>query len=161
MKLYQLLKIDPERIQRSSNIKVELENSSILVEERKGFFNRLWGRLRGKPNVVNNLLKFSCTNVSNDHKYTVYFKIQPQNNYSKLLSSKVEIFCSCNDFKYRSAYRLNKENNLFRVPAIEKYLGIALTVKPTQVQTTPVCKHIYAVSGWLSKNLKELDLSYE
>lgn len=160
MILKELLDIDPGRIQRSADIKVTLVWNKMLTTKRKGFWNKLWGLIKGQPYIVTNLLKFQTENKLNGSKYTCYIELKPVDNYQKLLKTKVKVFCSCNDFKYRSAYILNKDNNLFLAPVIERHLGIALTEKPKVVNPTKLCKHLFAVISYLKTNLNRIDLTY-
>lgn len=160
MILKNLLKIDEGRIDRSRDIKVILSWTRMLTTPRKGFWSKLWGFIKNEPYIITTLLKFECTNVKSGSKYNCYLEMDPVNSRSKLLQAKVKIFCSCNDFKYRSAYILNKENNLFHAPAIDKHLGIALTEAPKIVVTTNICKHLYAVINYVRNNLTTLNLTY-
>lgn len=91
----------------------------------------------------------------------MYLEISPKRSFNKILSSRVKVFCKCDDFKYRAAYILNQDKNLFRAPVIDKHLGIALTEKPRVVKTTTMCKHIYAVIDYVKDNLNKLDLITE
>jgi len=159
MILQDLLDIDPMRIERSKDMKVTLDWSKILTTPRRGFFSKLWGFLTGNPFIISNLLRF-VVNSPSGSKYTVYVELQPKDTVKKLLKTEVKIFCSCNDFKYRSAYTLGKENNLFLAPSIEKHLGIAITEPPRRVTTTNLCKHLYAVMMYIKSNLNKLNLTY-
>jgi len=160
MILRDLLDIDQSRIQRSDDIKVSLEWSRMLTTPRKGFFSKLWGKLFNKPYILSNLLKFKATNTKSGNEYICFIELQPTDSYQKLLKTKVKVFCSCNDFKYRAAYVLNKEDNLFLIPATEKHLGIAITEAPRVITPTTLCKHLYAVVDYLKNNLSRISLNY-
>lgn len=160
MKLKNLLEIDDGRIQRSSDIQVFLEWSRMLTTPRKGFWNKLWGVIKREPYILTNLLRFKCINSKSGSTYSVFIELDPKKTFNELLKSDIRIFCSCSDFKYRSAYYLNSKDNLFKTSSIEDHLGIAITEKPRVVNTTGMCKHLYATVGWMKKNFNKLDLYY-
>lgn len=158
MRLKDLLDIDKERINRSADISVDTEYSKILLTKRKGLFSKLAGLLKREPYIATRLVKFTCTNVKSKNTYTCFIEFEVIDDKSKLLKSRVKVFCTCNDFKYRAAYILNKDNNLFVVPSTEKYLGIAMTEPPRLVKPTTLCKHLYAVVDYIQDNLSKLNL---
>lgn len=156
-----MLNIDEGRIQRSSSILVKLEWSKMLATPRKGFWNKLWGIIKREPYILTNLLRFSVKNTDSGSVYSIFLELEPKAKFSELINSKVKVFCSCNDFKFRSAYILNKENNLVLFDAIEKHLGIAIKEKPRVVNPSKMCKHIFAVISWIKSNYNKLNLNYE
>lgn len=161
MILKELLDIDQGRIERSKDLSVKLEWSKMLINKRKGFISKLIGFIKGEAYITTNLLKFKVINSKSGSSYTCYVELEPKNSFDKLLKTKVKIFCSCNDFKYRAAYYLNKDNNLFKAPIIEEHLGIALTEKPRIIKPTNMCKHMYAVVDYIKSEIKNLQLAYE
>lgn len=66
--------------------------------------------------------------------------------------NKIQVFCDCPDFIYRSAYILNQANNLFRSTATDVTLGPALGTAPKRAVTggASVCKHCCAVFNYLA-----------
>lgn len=161
MKLRELLEIDQERIKRSEDIKVIHEWTNVIQYDRKSLASKIWGFLTWSPKIINKLLRFRVVNKKSGSEYVVYLEISPKRSFNKILSSRVKVFCKCDDFKYRAAYILNQDKNLFRAPVIDKHLGIALTEKPRVVKTTTMCKHIYAVIDYVKDNLNKLDLITE
>lgn len=160
MKLEKLLDVDNGRLARSRDIQVKFIWGKMLTTPRKGFWSKLLGIIKNEPYIVTNLAKFKAINKKSGNEYICYLELKPANSYTKLLKSEAKIFCSCNDFKYRSAYVLNKENNLFTAPAINEHLGIAVSEKPRIVIPTPMCKHLVAVVDFLRNNLNKLNLTY-
>lgn len=158
MKLAELIQIDKDRIKRSEDIKVELKWNKI-VTYNQNLFKKFW-RIITRRNIVlvHNLYKFEVTNKSNGNVNILYLEIEPQKSLNKIMSSRVKVFCQCADFKFRSAYILNQEDNLFRSPKLDEHLGIALTVPPTKIIPTPVCKHVYAMIDYVRNHLTKLDL---
>ena len=98
-------------------------------------------------------------NVISDtgHSYKVFIRTLADFNGSEFMKNKIQVYCGCQDFKYRSAYILNKKNGLFINDRIKINLGAALTEKPkSKTQTTYLCKHSYAAIQWLVSNYSNL-----
>lgn len=122
----------------------ELKQES-LVDKFRAFFT-------GKTSVAMYYLtfKFSVTSGTGN-TYTVLIRTNPDFSLKSWTSGKVKIYCSCADFKYRSAYKLNKHGSLFKTPSIESSLGMALSDQPKR-GTTLLCKHSFAALQWLVMN---------
>lgn len=156
----ELLNIDNGRVERSKNLEVKFIGVENMVRKMT-WLDRLFRLFKRGPKyifykVVRYQVKSDSGNV-----YTVLFKIPPGFDINKFYTNRVEVFCTCPDFKYRAAYNLNQSNNLLLIKATREHLGDEpLTVKPTKVMTTPICKHIYACIPHLRLNLKKLDLVY-
>lgn len=155
-----LLEIDQGRVQRSQGMKVELVEQYNLLQE-KSWFGKLLSLFRSKSyQEFYKVFKYHVKSPSGS-TYTVFLKVSPSFSSNKFMTNKVQVFCTCADFKYRAAYDLNKYDNLFLIPATKAHLGEEpLKIAPTKVSTTPVCKHIYAVISYFRTNLKAHDLVY-
>lgn len=80
-------------------------------------------------------------------------QLDPDFNLSLWSSNRVRIFCSCADFKYRSAYLLGKRDSLFLNDNTKIHLGPAATNAPTgKTGTTMLCKHCYSALQYLMNN---------
>jgi len=151
LRVKDLLDIDEGRKDRSKPLEAKFITIYTIVESGtlKGKIFKLFKRA-----LLSRVIRYEVKSNSGN-KYTVLIKIFPNFSINKFLSSKVQVFCSCADFMYRAAYNLNQTNNIFLNKNIEKHLGIALTEKPTRVDTTPICKHIYAVLNDFQRNYKK------
>lgn len=161
MKLSELLNIDKGRIERSSNLRVELVWTKMKLSPHKTLWSKLLGFIKRQPHVVTNLLRFKVTNPESKSEYTVFIELDPKDTKDKFLRSTVKLYCSCNDFKYRSAYILNKSGNLVRSPNLDERLTkSALEQPPRLMEPSKMCKHIYAIVGYIQKNWNKLNLEY-
>lgn len=112
----------------------------------------------GKTNVNTYYLIFKLLVMSESGKaHTVFIRTDPEYDTTRVLENKVQIYCDCPDFKFRSAYILNQKKALFLNDRIKLELGAALTDKPkTKTTTTTLCKHAYAGIQWLISNYPSL-----
>lgn len=150
----ELMAIDSGRQERASGCSVnlseiyhEIQRESILEKFKKLFF-----RDRATMNVHYVIFKF---NVSSDtgHNHTVLIKTQPDFLGTEGLNSRVQIFCTCKDFMFRSAWLLNQHKSLFRSDSTEAKLGRAITEKPkSQTSKSLLCKHAFAALSYLQNN---------
>jgi len=152
-----LIEIDNQRKDRSRNLKVKYETTYTIAKEMNFFGKLLNFFRRGPKTFISKLIRYTVVSDSGSN-YTVFVRVYPGFNEKKFLSNKVEVFCSCPDFMYRAAYNLNKSDNLVKIPATIDHLGEALKVAPTVVETTHICKHVYAVIEHLKTHLKDLEL---
>lgn len=158
LRIKDLFNVDMGRIERSKNLKVRYVKTYQILK---------------KNTLINKILKFLglkymltfykvfkyIVQSDSGSQYTVFIKCSPGFD-KKILNNKVQVYCNCADFMYRSAYILNRTDNLYRNKYIDKALGIALTTKPTTVPggTTVVCKHVYAVLQDFKNNLVKFGL---
>lgn len=155
--LGELMSIDKGRIDRSGEINVrlvnvyhELKKESILDKFRSIFTGKM-GLL-----MYYIIFKFEATGKSGK-TYEIFVKLSPDYSMSNWQNNTVEVYCSCPDFKYRSAYLLDKNNSLFVNDRIKISLGEALTTAPKEkTTTTTLCKHLYAVLQYIIKNYGNL-----
>lgn len=153
----ELMNVDPGRQFRAQMCSVSLQTiyhelrNETLLEKIKAFF---LGKSSIKAYYI--IMKLSVLSDSGSN-HSVLLRISPDFNVSRLMSNTVQVYCDCSDFKYRSAYILNKKNGLFINDRIKINLGAALTEKPkSKTQTTYLCKHSYAAIQWLVSNYSNL-----
>lgn len=149
-----LMNIDQGRQERAGQCTVELiktyhvlKEESLLEKFKKFFLD---------PDKViktyNVIFKFEVTSGKGS-KHKVFIKTSPDFNLNAWQNNKVQVYCDCPDFKYRSAYELNKHNSVFLNNSTSVKLGQALTDKPKEGhQTTLLCKHLFAAVQWLINN---------
>lgn len=147
-----LMNIDSGRQERAELCSVkliktyhELKRESIVDK-----FRSLIGRPVVRMYYV--IFKFEVTsNTGNNH--TVVVRLNPDFNLNDWENNKVKIYCDCNDFKYRSAYLLNKNDSLFVNDKVSTSLGEAMLNSPKgKSKTTLLCKHSFIVLRWLISN---------
>ena len=151
----ELMKIDQGRQDRSiaysvSLVKVyhELRKKSVL-EKFKAFIGG-----KSLVNSYNIIFKFSVTS-GKGHTYVVLIKTNPDFDLTKWETNPCMIYCSCPDFKFRSAYILNQRGGLLVNEKIKVELGQALSDKPKRTPSL-LCKHSYAALSWLVDNYDTL-----
>lgn len=147
-----LMLIDSARQDRAGKSSVKFER--VFHEVRKiTLLDRFKAFFGGKSTIQNYkvIFKFTVTSdTGNDH--TVFIRLDPDFDLINVNKNRVDIYCDCADFKYRSAYLLNKRNSLFINSSISSALGTAVNEAPKKVTTTILCKHSYAALSWLVKN---------
>lgn len=109
--------------------------------------------------VVYIVLHFSIKG-STGKVYNIKIKFPYRRNMDKenLFNIPARVYCECADFKYRSAYVLNRIGNIYTNPKIENNLGIALTKAPKVTnpeQLEFVCKHTIKVVSRLNTNIRD------
>ena len=77
-------------------------------------------------------------------------------DYAQTTPKSQLIYCSCADFKYRSAYTLDSRGSLFKTTKISAALGSAVNEAPKKLGTTLLCKHSYAALVWLMNNYRSV-----
>jgi len=151
-----LLSIDEGRIERSENLDV-IYNQTYFVIRTTSIYQKILNFLGIKVNLLYAIVKYRVASDSG-RTYTVLLETNPQFNSSDFLANNIRVFCSCDDFKYRAAYTLGSTDNLYLNTPTKSHLGIALTTRPTRVDTTPCCKHCFAAINDLNKNFRKYKL---
>lgn len=152
-----LMNIDMSRQVKASRCSVELIKTfhelkkETLLDKFKAFFN-------GK-NIINTyylIFKFEVTSDTGN-KHTVFIRVDPDFELNDWENNRVQIYCDCQDFKYRSAYRLAQHDSLFLTDKLKIRLGSATTDAPkSKTTTTLLCKHSFAALNWLIANYASL-----
>lgn len=154
--LGELMNIDPSRQQKSMYQSVELDGVFHRVKKESIWdrIKRFFSRDKTSINMYYVILKFMVSSNSGN-KYSVIIEFQPNPNMGMLMNNKVRIYCECADFKFRSAYILNKRGNLYRSSRTDVSLGQALTDAPDERKTrvSTACKHVAACVNWLNNNM--------
>lgn len=149
-----LMNIDQGRQTKSLSCKVslvktyhELKKETIL-ERFKKFFTRR----KDVMNVYYIIFKFSVLSDSGNTS-TIFIRTQPDYNNIEFLNNRVQIYCSCKDFMYRSAWVLDQHNSLFRSQKTDMALGTSIQDAPKEkTKTSTLCKHSYAALMYLANN---------
>lgn len=153
----ELMNIDEGRQEKASKCSVklvktyhELKKESIIDKFRSFFTGDT------VINVYYVIFKFEVISETGS-TYNVFIRINPDFDLVNWVNNEVKIYCSCADFKYRSAYLLNKNKSLFLNDKIKISLGSALTEAPKgKTKTTLLCKHSYAALLWLVTNYSNI-----
>lgn len=149
----ELMNIDSARQERAGSCSVSLVKTFHELKE-ESVFDKFRSALLGKTSVKTYYVIFKLKVTSGSGRsYTVIIKTNPDFDLNKWASNKVKIFCDCPDFKYRSAYILNKRNSLFINEKIKTLLGQSLSDAPkSKSKTSLLCKHSFAALQWLINN---------
>ena len=122
----------------------------IRKETLLGKFKKFFYRDRATISIYYVIFKFDVISDTGS-KNTVYIKTQPDFNNTEFLNNKVQIYCSCKDFMYRSAWVLNQHESLYRSIETDSSLGSSLTEVPKKTTKTSIlCKHAYAALRYLA-----------
>lgn len=141
LRVRDLLNISRDRITRSKLTEPEFMEKYVVRNEPQDLISRFIRLFR--PVRVSQVYKL-VSESNSGAKYINLIETNHKFNKNTFERSHVKVFCSCPDFMYRSSYALNEYDNLFLNKATESHLKVALTIKPTKVTTTPICKHLYA-----------------
>jgi hypothetical protein len=150
----ELMAIDQSRQQRAGACQVNLVETyhEIQKEGILDKFKRLFFRDKNMMNIHYVIFKFKVTSdTGNIH--TVIIRTHPDYSGTEGLNNRIQIFCTCRDFQFRSAWLLNQHKSLFRSDATEARLGRAITEAPKSNSTKSLlCKHAFAALSYLSNN---------
>ena len=128
----------------------------IQKETLLGKFKRFFFRDKATINIYYVVFKFNVVSDTGSVN-TVYIKTQPDFNQTEYLNNKVQIYCSCKDFMYRSAWVLKQHESLYRSLETDTKLGSSLTEAPkASTKTSVLCKHSYAALRFLATNYSTL-----
>ena len=151
-----LMNIDAGRQERAGSCQVkllktyhELKKESVLDKFRSFF---------GQPVLKMYYIIFKFEVVSNTgNSHNVIIKVNPDFNLNDWENNKVKVYCSCPDFKYRSAYLLEKHDSLFSNDKIKIALSESMLNAPkSKTKTTLLCKHSFAALNWLIHNYSNI-----
>ena len=150
--LSDLMNIDSSRQQKSSGCSTILQETYIEIKSESIIdkFKRFFTRNKSVMNVMFVIFKFNVTSETG-HSYNVYrTQYDPWSNL--FMKNVAQVYCSCADFKFKSAWELNQHASLFRSDRIETELGLAITNSPKKKSSTTLCKHSYAAVMYLINN---------
>lgn len=153
-----LMNVEAGRAQRASGCMVnfetiyhELKQETILEK-----FKRFFTRRKDQMNVYYVIFKFKVTSDTGN-TYNVFIRTLADPMNSEYMNNRVQIYCGCPDFMYRSAWSLNNHNALFRTSKINSLLGAAIQDAPSgKAKPSVLCKHAYAALNFFVSNYKSL-----
>lgn len=153
-----LMNIDASRQEKAAGCAVELV--SVYHEiKRESVLDKFKNLFKSHKSIINAyyvIFKLLVHSPSGS-AYTVIIRLNPDFNLQDWTNNKIKIYCNCPDFKYRSAYILNKHDSLFLNDKVKVELGAALTDAPkSKSATTLLCKHSFAALQWLVNNYTNL-----
>ena len=153
----ELLVVDNVRSEKANNSKVELIRTFHELK-KEDLLSKLRALFGGKSSVTAYYVIFKLKVTSDTgHSHIVFVKLNPDFDLSDWMNNKVQVYCDCADFKYRSAYKLNQHDSLFLNDSIKVALGAALTDTPkSKTITSPLCKHVVAALNWVVSNYAAL-----
>lgn len=140
-----VMRVDQGRQQKAYGCQAYLQGSYIDLEKEKILdkFKRFFIRSKSIMNTLYVVFKFGVTSDTG-HTYTVYIRTQYDPNGVLGFNNPVQVYCSCPDFKFKSAFSLNQHRSLFRNSRLDLDLGPATSNAPKRPPKTVLCKHAYA-----------------
>lgn len=150
-----LMNIDQGRQSKALLCLVNLENiyyelkQDTLLEKFKKLFSK-----GNKDKILMSYVIFKFSVVSDSGNInTVIIRTQPDFNSQMYLNNRVQIYCTCKDFMYRSAWILKQHNSLFDSIKTRNKLGDSIVNAPaSKTKTSTLCKHSYAALNYLVNN---------
>lgn len=159
--LNNLMNVDYGRQQKSQGCQAyvidawpEIKKEGIIDK-----FKNLFLRNRSSMTVLYIIFKFQVISETG-HTYDVFIRTQYDPKSVLYMNNTVQIYCSCPDFKFHSAFTLNQHNSLFLTDRTRLNLGAAVTNSPKKKPNTVLCKHAYAAVMNLANNYRHLMNSY-
>ena len=153
----ELMRIDQERQDKARGCKVSLMDTFFTIKE-ESLSGKVKKLFTGKDSVkvFYITLKLAVTgDTGNPH--IVFIQLEPDFSMKNWENNKVRIYCDCADFKYRSAYLLDKRDSIFANDGIKIALGQAISEVPKGKRgVTLLCKHSFAALTWLMNNYTNL-----
>ena len=149
----ELMNIDAERQERASGCSVSLVKTYHEIK-KESLADKFRSFFLGQPILTTYyvIFKFKVTSGSGK-SYDVIIRTNPDFDLNNWINNKVQIYCGCPDFKYRSAYLLGRRKSLFLNDKIKTLLGESLTEAPkSKTKTSLLCKHSFAALQWLINN---------
>lgn len=154
--LGELMQIDQGRQQRAAGCSVSLVDTFVSIKEEGllAKFRKLFTNNTIKVYYIT--LKLNVVSGTGG-SHTVFIQLEPDFSLGNWPNNQVRIFCDCPDFKFRSAYILDKRDSLFANDRIKILLGQSLTDAPSKnARTSTLCKHSYAAITWLLQNYRAI-----
>ena len=152
-----VMNIDSGRQARAGGCKVSLLNTFHELKDET-VLEKFKALVLGRGTVKKYYLIFKFEVVSDKgNKHYVYIRTAPDFDLTQWKNNKVQIYCDCADFKYRSAYVLNQHSALFLNSKIQSALGPAATDAPREKSPTSLlCKHAFAALQYLVSNYSSI-----
>lgn len=152
-----LLIVDSNRLEKANNCTVKLVKTFHEVKQET-LLSKLRTLFGGKASLKAYyvIFKLKVTSDTGNSHY-VFIKTNPDFELNAWNTNKVQIYCDCQDFKYRSAYKLAQHNSLFFNDRIKIALGASMTDSPkATTRTSMLCKHAVAALNWVVNNYASL-----
>lgn len=147
------MNIDKARQLRAAGCVPNLVKTFHTIKQ-EGVLDKFKSFVTGKTSIKVYYITFKFEVTSDTgNTHTVFIQVDPDFSLKNWSANRVKIYCDCADFKYRSAYILDKRSSLFTTTKIKTALGQAMTEVPTGKKgTTLLCKHSFAALSWLMGN---------
>lgn len=123
-----------------------------IIEKFKKFFTRR----KDLMNVYYVIFEFNVTSDTG-HSYKVFIRTLADFGGSEYMKNKIQIYCGCQDFKFRSAWLLNKHEALFKTTKTSALLGQSITDSPSNnTRMSGLCKHSMAAVNYFISHYQQL-----
>lgn len=153
MTIGELMSIDEVRQAKAYGCSVSLD-STYHELKREGVIDKFKRFFLGKPNLLMYYIIFKLKVTSEKgHVHTVLIRLDPDFDLTKIMSNRIQVYCTCPDFMYRSAWSLNRKKALFLNDRTRLELGEALSTAPkSKTRLSIICKHTFAAINWVLNN---------
>lgn len=157
MTIGELMNIDSVRQQKAFGCSVSLDKTFFEIK-REGIIDKFKSFFLGKPSLPICYVIFKLTVTSESgHKHTVIIRLDPDFDLRNYLSNRIQVYCDCADFMYRSAWSLNRKKALFLNDRVKLELGEAISSAPkAKARLSIICKHVFAAINWVINNYSYL-----
>lgn len=153
MTIGELMNIDEVRQAKASGCIVSLEKTFHEIK-REGILDKFKKFFLGKPSlpIYYLILKLKVMSDSG-HRHTIIIRMDPDFDLRHWTNNRIQVYCDCRDFMYRSAWSLARKKALFLNDRVKLELGEALTSAPkAKTKLSVSCKHVFAAINWVINN---------
>jgi len=147
LQIQDLLGADPGRQAKASGCKVEFLGKRYELKPETLPDHLKNSLRRSQVNTYYIVFKFKVTSDTG-HTHQVIIRTYPRAD----LSGPVQVYCDCQDFKFRCAYQMNSSGALFRSSGTDVKLGEAIMTPPKKKGSIVLCKHALAALQELNLN---------
>lgn len=157
MTIGELMNIDEVRQEKGLGCSVKLEKTYFEVK-RESILDKFRKFFLGKPSLPICYVIFKLRVTSeNGHHHTVIIRTDPDFDMTHYTSNRIQVYCTCPDFMYRSAWSLNRKKALFLNDRVRLELAEAISNAPkAKTRLSICCKHVFAGINWVINNYSYL-----
>lgn len=157
MTIGELMNVDEVRASKGYGCGVQLEKTFFEIK-REGILDKFKSFFLGKPSlpICYVIFKFKVTSETG-HTHTVIIRTDPDFDMRNMYTNRIQVYCDCPDFMYRSAWSLNRKKALFLNDRVRLELAEAISNAPkAKTRLSICCKHTFAAINWVINNYSYL-----
>lgn len=149
-----ILETDKGRTDRSHQCFPSVVGIHTVIEKEIPFLKRLLMWFKRERVYFYKVIVFKVAPTDR----TVVIQLCPNFSFSRFINQKIKIYCSCEDFLYRSAYFNAESDSLFVNASNRDKLQYAIDNHP-EIDVTTSCKHVLACVRYIYTNYEKMKLS--